>query len=109
MEQTNNNLYINQQKLINKLTYNNEIIRKLNNDINELLIINIDKNNDNNNDNNDNELIKKINNDMKEMIILIKNDNKLSNIEKKEKELIEIIKNQELIIEIKRNKYNLLL
>lgn len=104
MEQTNNNLYINQQKLINKLSYNNEIIRKLNNDINELLIININKNN-----NNDNELIKKINNDMKEMIILIKNDNKLSNIEKKEKELIEIIKNQELIIEIKRNKYNLLL
>lgn len=78
MEETINDLYINQQKLINKITNNNQIIKSLNNDIEELLI-----------------------SDKSNKIIM--------NMKKKEMELNEIIKNQEKIIQDKRNQYNSLL
>jgi len=40
LKETINELYINQQKLINQLINNKEIIKKLDNDIEELLILN---------------------------------------------------------------------
>lgn len=78
-----NDLYINQQKLINKIIDNNEIIKKLDIDIEELLIFKRDY-------------------DLSSTKIIY-------NLKKREIDLIQKINNQEIIIQEKRNKYNSLL
>lgn len=78
-----NDLYINQQKLINKIIDNNEIIKKIDIDIEELLIL-------------------KRNYDLTSKKIIC-------NLKKREIDLIQKINNQEMIIQEKRNKYNSLL